>query len=216
MIKKTTIRRGLLSIVAVLTLGLGVSATVSADDDANHTETTTQETTTSREEAAQKLREAKARLEAHRKEQAAKRAETKEHLSEAKKKVCENRKTVITKLMTKNAENAQKHFTQITTISERVQKFYTEKGKVLANYDELLAAVNEKKVAAQAAVEVLKDNTLVFDCSAENPKGTLQDFKQGINTKSTALKEYRTAVKNLIVGVKSVQSTTEPTQEEQQ
>ncbi len=43
---------------------------------------------------------------------------------------------------------------------------------------------------------------------ANNPKGVISSFKESLKAEITALKEYKTAIKNLIVGVKSVQGAT--------
>jgi hypothetical protein len=220
MMKRIRIQHSLLAGVAMLTVALAVPLVVAAEEGSEATTTNTEtesETTDSiamkRQEAIKKSETeraaAKAKAEELRAKMKADKEAAKGRLTEAKQKVCDARKKNITTLMSRNGENAQKHFNQITTISERVQKFYTEKGKVLANYDDLVADVNAKKTLAQAAVDSLKSSSASFDCSAENPKGTLDAFKVDLRSKTVALIDYRTAVKNLIVGVKSVQGKTE-------
>jgi hypothetical protein len=96
--------------------------------------------------------------------------------------------------------------TACSTIAERTEKFYTDKGKTVTNYDDLVAAVNNAKTTTQADVANLK--TLIgngFDCSGDNPKGTAASVKAAIEQTRTDMKAYKTAVKNLIVAVKSVQ-----------
>lgn len=78
---------------------------------------------------------------------------------------------------------------------------------MLANYAELVGEVEVKKEAAETEVNRLKDISVEFKCDGTDPKGVAAQFKENRVAQQTALKEYKTAVKNLIVGVKSVQST---------
>lgn len=125
-------------------------------------------------------------------------------LEGAKKKVCENRKGNVKTIMDRRVQWAERHIALFTTISERTQKFYAEKGKTLPNYDELVAAAASAKAAAEADLSALKA-TASFDCDADDPKGTITAYKAAFEKEKNSLKAYRTAVKNLIVGVKSVQ-----------
>ena len=53
-----------------------------------------------------------------------------------------------------------------------------------------------------------------FSCESDDPKGVMVEFKTALQTRNTVLKEYKTAIKDLIVAVKSAQSTAaEPTTE---
>jgi len=55
----------------------------------------------------------------------------------------------------------------------------------------------------------VKSTTVEFKCDGDNPKGVASTFKDLHKAEIAALKAYKAAVKNLIVGVKSVQPTTE-------
>ncbi|MNH45908.1 hypothetical protein D3C85_1401250 [compost metagenome] len=46
-----------------------------------------------------------------------------------------------------------------------------------------------------------------FKCDGEDPKGAAMGFKGHHGHVVAALKEYKTSIKNLIVGVKSAQGT---------
>lgn len=177
--------RGLvLTLAAVFSFALVPSIVLAHDGETeNETENTT---TTERKEA---LAEAKA-----------------ERLTAVKLKVCENRKEGIIRIMSRAAVRADNQLKVFNTIAERVEAFYVKKGKVLAGYDELVAAVTEAKTKAQTDIDALK-NMDTFTCDSEDPKGSIDDFKATLKTVKEDLKAYRTAVKNLIVGVKSVQST---------
>lgn len=142
-------------------------------------------------------------------------AEAKARLESAQLKRCEAQEKAITNIMARIGDRGQKHLDLFTTISDRVQAFYAEKGYTLDNYDSLVADVNAKKEAAQAVVDEVQAADTDFACEGDNPRGVASGFKAALQEQIAALKEYRTAVKNLIVGVKSVQpaETTESADE---
>lgn len=135
------------------------------------------------------------------------RQSNKQHRLEANKlRVCENRKTKITAIMARSITRAEKQLALFTTIATRVKAFYAEKGRTAANYDQLVAAADAAKAKAEANLETLKGLD-AFDCNSEDPKGEIEAFKLALKSINSDLKDYRTSVKNLIVAVKSAQST---------
>lgn len=129
------------------------------------------------------------------------------HLAEGKLRSCQAREKNINRLMDKTTARGEAHIANLTKISERVQKFYVDKGNVLSNYDALVADMNAKKVAAVAAVAKVKADRASFKCDGTDPKGVASVFKEDVKAQTTAIKGYKTSVKNLIVGVKSVQNS---------
>lgn len=148
--------------------------------------------------------------ELHQKTEAAKEAKeaAKTKLADAKLRVCKTHEKVIDTIMSNAAARGDKQMGVIDTIATRTEAFYQSKGKTLANYDELVAKVNAAKATAQTAVDTVKNSSTTFNCDGTDPKGVAAGFKNSVRAEVTALKEYRTAVKNLIVGVKSVQVST--------
>jgi len=132
----------------------------------------------------------------------------KTHLADAKLKACQNREKVITNIMARLGSHGQKQIELFNKIAERTETFYTDKGKTLANYDALVADVTAKKAAAQAAVDAAKSMVPEFKCDGTDPKGVAASFKDKLKAQNDALKAYKTAVKDLIVGVKSAQRST--------
>lgn len=190
--RKLIIKHGLLATIAVFAVAVvapvGVGAVPARAQDA---QTAAEEQKTTAQTSAADRKEA-----------------TQTKLADAKLKACENRQKAIQNIMARIADRGTKQLDVFNKISERTQAFYTDKGKALGNYDALVAEVNAKKGAAETAVQVVKDSSATFACDGENPKGVVESFKESLKAEITALKEYRTAVKNLIVGVKSVQGTT--------
>ena len=136
------------------------------------------------------------------------RAAVQTRLADAKLRACQKRQTAITNIMMRIAHRGQKQLDLFSTIAERTETFYTNKGKTLSDYDALVADVAAKKAAAQTMVDTIKSTSTTFDCSGDDPKGFVNAFLESLKNEITALKDYKTSVKNLIVGVKSVQGTT--------
>ncbi len=150
--------------------------------------------------AQQRLDEAKENL-------AEKKVALKTKLEDTKLKICQKREKIITNIMARISDRGTKQVAVFTKISDRTQAFYLQKGRTLSNYDALVADVVAKKAAAEAAVELTKSSSVSFECDGTDPKGTASVFKENMKAQNAALKAYKSAVNNLIVGVKSAQST---------
>lgn len=232
--KKTLLKHGLLAGVAVLSVLAFVPLTANAEKTESTTTTNTnrgpgsegstsghreveQEQLEANREASEKQAEAsreaaQEKLETQRKEEKAKAEaklnEAKTRLQDAKLRLCKERQTSITNAMKRISDRGQKQIALFSGIAERTEAFYVKKGKTLANYDALVADVATKKSAAQDAIAMIAAHGTSFDCSGADPKGSAASFREHQKLAIAALKEYKTSVKNLIVGVKSVQSTT--------
>lgn len=207
-------------VLPILMLAIGIPGF--ADDSNSNTDTSQAEAAReaakkeaeAKAETAKKAAEAKreaAKQELEKKREAAKNEleQRKDKLKEDKLKICQEREDHINSSMTGAASRGQEKITLFTKIAERTEAFYISKGKVLSNYNDLVAAVNSQNAAAQSAVDTVKAGSDDFKCDGDNPKAIANLFKIDIQAMNDALKNYRTAVKDLIVGVKSVQSTTQ-------
>jgi hypothetical protein len=214
-VNKTLFKYSFVAVGAALAMTAIAPVVAGAIESSN----TTQESGKTRESSNQgsgKTRESLSTQESTEKQESeVERMTTQEHkevtatrLSEAKQRVCQNHKTTIANSMTRVSERAQKRVGVIEQITERAKAFYAQKGKTLSNYDALVAEVATKKADAQAAVESLKAAAPTFDCSGDNPKGVVASFKERVQAVNKAFHAYRQAVKDLIVGIKSVQGTT--------
>jgi hypothetical protein len=136
-----------------------------------------------------------------------KKAEVKEKLADKRLDVCKKREVRINAIIDKTAIQAEKHLGVFEKIEDRVKSFYADKHLTVANYDALVAAVDEKHTSAVAAVEELKSNDFSCDTTdATNPSGIMKDLAL---SKNDALKEYRSALKDLISAVKSAANSTD-------
>lgn len=128
-------------------------------------------------------------------------------LADAKLKACQKREAAITKIITRINTRTENQLGVFDKIATRTEAFYTTKGKTLSNYDALVAAVASAKAQAETDLSAMKTAD-GFKCDGSDPKGMVASFKSSLKSEISDLKAYRTAVKNLIVGVKSVQGTT--------
>lgn len=140
--------------------------------------------------------------------QVKKEAEVKSRLDDIKLKSCKNREKSINNILARVADRGQKQIDLFSSIATKTQTFYQKNGKTLANYDKLVADINAKKAAAQAEVDKTKSMSASFACDGTDPKGAVSTFKESLQPQAEAIKAYKTSVRNLIVGVKSVQGTT--------
>lgn len=200
----------LAAVVVMAMSALGYAKGVKAEDGSpSHVQAeTVVETKTAEQEKKSEARHGSVREEIRtaRGEASTRREAAKARLDAAQLKRCQAKEKAITNIMTRIADRGQRQLDLFSTIANRVEGFYEEKGKTLNNYDNLVADVDAKKAAAQTAVDEIKATDTSFKCDGDNPHGVIDGFRESLKKEIAALKEYRTAVKNLIVGVKSAQS----------
>jgi hypothetical protein len=120
---------------------------------------------------------------------------------------CENRQANIEATLARVADRGQKQYSLFSSVATKVEAFYTDQDKTLSNYSQLLAAVNTQAAAAQAAVNAVQADSTGFSCT-NSPRTFVTTFLTALKSQITAMQAYRTAVRNLVVGVKSVDATT--------
>lgn len=129
------------------------------------------------------------------------------HLTEVKLKVCQNREAAIKKRAENLGKMASSMLKKFAAHAQRVEEFYTTKvvpsGQTVANYDSLVADIQTKNTAVQIALTQAQSNVSSFTCSGTDPKGQLTQYRSDMLAVKSALKDYRTAIKNLIVAVRS-------------
>ena len=131
-----------------------------------------------------------------------------ERFKTGKLEACQSREKAIDNIMSRLSNRGTKQLYVFTTISDRVQTFYHNKGKVLNNYSELVAAVDEAKISASNAVAKTNETSVTFRCGGTDPRGAVTVFKSVLEIQNQKLQDFKNAVKNLVVEVKSVQETT--------
>ncbi len=170
------------------------------NQEAENTTENQQEIENLRDQIRDRAQERSARL-------ASKSAQIKARLDAVKLQVCKTHQAIIKTRSESLANRADRQFTVFGQIATAVENFYASKvvpkGITVANYDDLVADIATQKASAEEAITAAGDAASAFDCSSDNPKAQLKDFNDKMALARDALKDYRTAIKNLIVSVKS-------------
>jgi len=116
---------------------------------------------------------------------------------------CQNRERVISNVMTRVGDRGEKQISVIQSIQQKVQNFYVEKDISTDGYDTLVANVEAKKQAATNEVNRVRTLTRSFSCGSDDPKGTATQFKTQATAQSSSVGEYKNAVHDLIVEIKT-------------
>lgn len=136
-----------------------------------------------------------------------------DRLEDKRLKFCQNHEAEIGKRMSSLIKLVTNMLTKFDAIATRVEDYYNNKvvpsGKTVPNYTALVADIATKKAAVQTALTNAENDISSFKCTDDNPKGELKLFRTGMQAVKSALHDYRTSIKNLIVAVKSVVGETE-------
>lgn len=123
-------------------------------------------------------------------------------------KSCEARQESLIKRAEKLLERATKMQEKFDKIALRVETYYTEKvlpeGKVVSNYDALVADIAAKKALVGAALTKAQTDADNFTCDGATVKDQMTQYRKDMQGVIKALKNYRTSIKNLIIAVRSV------------
>ncbi len=134
-------------------------------------------------------------------------------LTEAKLKTCQNKEAAVRERNDALIKMAENMLIKFDSIAARVKTYYTDKvvpsGKKVSNYDALVADIATKKTVVRSGLDDATTDALAFNCTSDDPKGQLVQFRTRMQAVKQALKEYRTSIKDLIVAVRSVTGTTE-------
>jgi hypothetical protein len=123
------------------------------------------------------------------------------------KKNCESRKDKIVSILHRRSERGTAQIGVFDKIADRTEDFYVQKAYELDNYEALLSAMSSAKNDAEDAVAATKSAADSFSCETADLKSAGAALKETLNAQNDAIKDYKTAVKNLIVAVKSAQNS---------
>lgn len=130
----------------------------------------------------------------------AKRAEASTKLADKRLAACEKRQTKVNNIFTKATDRNKKHLAVFQKIEERVREFYATKNLSAEGYEAAVANADAKEAVAVAAIEASSEVT--FDCASTDAAKPGAAIKEAMQVRHAALKDYRTAVKDLILVVK--------------
>lgn len=120
-------------------------------------------------------------------------------------KTCEVREVVVKKRMSQLVDLVTNMEETFDKIAAKAQNYYSDtvlpSGNSIANYSTLVADVAAKKALVDAEVTSTKADVTAFNCTTGDPKTHMNLFRVNMQQTKTALKNYRTSIKNLIVAV---------------
>lgn len=121
---------------------------------------------------------------------------------------CQKKESTLKTHMQRAIDQGENQLNVFKTIENRTKIFYLAQGHTVSTYETASSEADDKYAIAKEIVDNLSTQT--FTCSDNNPKQILTTFHDAVTAKNQALNDYRTAVKNLIVAVKSAQSQSTP------
>lgn len=124
-------------------------------------------------------------------------------LSENRLQKCQEHSDKINQLMQQASERSTQKLATLDQVAKRVQEFYRNRDYNVAQYDDLVASVNQKREDAVTALSQMNVDGEQFRCNGDNPDATLAAYRDAHKAKSAAIKEYKTAVRELILAIKS-------------
>jgi hypothetical protein len=116
---------------------------------------------------------------------------------------CQLREKVMNNIIARIGDRGQKQINVISSIQQKVENFYADKQITVENYDALLKNAQDKQQLATKEMESVRAMNGTFSCIGENPKVVAAQFKNQAATQSAAMKDYRLAVHELAVSVKT-------------
>lgn len=127
-------------------------------------------------------------------------------LTQASLRSCQAKETAVKARMSALVRLATNMEDKFDAIAKRVEDFYTSKvlpsGKSVPNYAALVADIDAKKGIVQTDLTAAQDKVNAFNCTTDDPRGLLTQFRLDMMKVKGDLKAYRTAIKNLIVAVR--------------
>lgn len=184
---------------------VNAESTTSTTEQQKTSDDATEHATTEAEQEDSVREQARSLLETERQNHKEKRTEAE------KQKACENRQDSIDNRSANFAAAAQRHLDVFNSIFAKVQAFHDNNNLNVANYDALVATAKTKQATAQQAVDVLKGLSIKIDCTTTDPANTVATLKAAVKNARTALHDYRTSIKNVVVALQGASTSTEPT-----
>lgn len=115
---------------------------------------------------------------------------------------CKNRQTQVNMTMDTIVTRNQQRYDKITSIYDKATAYYKKSGRVVENYDALIATIEAQKQTVQLGLSSIKP-TDGFNCSTGMPLQAVDDFKFNRQTTVNNIAAYRDSVKALIKAIKS-------------
>lgn len=126
-------------------------------------------------------------------------------LTGKKLQACKKREKGIHSIMASVVKRSERQLTVFTQIANRTENFHERRGYTLENYKDLTSEVAMRRILAEDAIENIKHESNNFTCKSAHPKADIESLKNQIHLQQQLMQDYRTAIKNFVRAVKSVQ-----------
>ena len=118
----------------------------------------------------------------------------------------------ITTIMNNSADQAARQLAIFRSIADKAVLFMNEKQLSVGGYAERAAELDTAHKQAEQSISNLKSAAEKFNCDNRQPRATVANFKSQAAKKRTALKHYKSAVRNLVVAIKTSHEAQKDTQ----
>jgi archaellum component FlaC len=141
-------------------------------------------------------------------------AEVEERKISVQNDVCERRKEVLSNVMPRLSQGATSVKKSMDTVYERVVGFYESGQLTVANYDELVSAVEVAKANSEASIQAVNEFEFELDCENSSVGEQLDGFRSAVSAAREELKVYKSTLVELISSMRAeaASSTDESTE----
>lgn len=126
---------------------------------------------------------------------------------------CQAREGAISNTMARIMDRAQKQSIVIESIQQKVEAFYAKKNMNIDNYDGLKLNIQTKKQLVTQQMNNVQTMKGSFGCGNDDPKGVADQFKTQVASQSDAISEYKKAVHDFVVAIKTALGDNKTTSE---
>lgn len=198
--------------LSILALPLAVLPQASAEDTNTDTttETMTETDTPDQSRVQERLRAANSEAEKTI-EQIRERAKTAEHTQTQRHLLCQNREQSMNTKINALKSAATSQLGNLDSAFMKLKAYQSTNNVTVANFEDLVAAANTQQQTATNEVAALGSAAVNVDCTSEDVAVQLGTIKVATAAARTALKDYRTALHNILVALAEATQTTDTT-----
>ena len=125
---------------------------------------------------------------------------------EDRQKACTAREANLNNKIANYNKQAARTLASYNAAFAKLEAFQADHKVSAATYASLVADATAKQAAAKAAVDALAKVSVKVDCTAADPAATVAIVKTAVNDTKTALKNYRAAIKAVLVALMTAKS----------
>jgi len=129
-------------------------------------------------------------------------ATTTENNGTAASSVCHEKLATINKLLARITERTENRIERISSILQKVETYYEQSGKKVADYDLLVAKAEKAQDDTETSLLLLQEKGDI-DCDGDF-KAQIKDFREHLDKTREAARTYKQTVKDIITAAERV------------